>query len=66
MKTTPEQMVAVRDALCSMLDEKTADSGAPVGIPCAELDEALRRFFLEKNEFASLEEFVDLLCRHLS
>lgn len=68
MKPTPEQMTAVKEALCSIVEEPAGEFESPshTEFRSAVLDEALARFFSENHEASSLEEFVELLCRHLS
>ena len=65
---TPEQMTAVKTALCSMVEEPAGEFELPSNTEfrSAVLDEALKRFFSENHDPASLAEFVELLCRHLS
>lgn len=68
MKPTPEQMTAVKTALCSIVEEPASEFELPshTEFRSAVLDEALQRFFSENPEALNLEEFVELLCRHLS
>jgi len=68
MTPTPEQMTAVKTALCSMLETPTSEFELPsqAEYRSAALDEALERFFSSNHEASNLQEFVELVCRHLS
>lgn len=68
MTPTPEQITAVKTALCSMLEAPASEFELPshTEYRSAALDEALERFFSQNYEAANLQEFVELVCHHLS
>ncbi|RFC44739.1 MAG: hypothetical protein DVB28_000903 [Verrucomicrobia bacterium] len=68
MTPTPEQITAVKVALCSMLEGTPSEFELPsqAEYRSEALEEALVLFFSKNHEVSNLEEFVELLCRHLS